>query len=58
MSTTQLLEELAQVPMKQDKQSPSMTMQEQARLSGLEFLDDSSLELQRSTTKEEYPPLR
>ena len=34
-----------------------MTMQEQARLSGLEFLDDSSLEPQWSTTREEYPPL-
>ena len=32
-------------------------MQEQARLSGLEFLDDSSLEPQWSTTREEYPPL-
>ena len=43
--------------MTQDKRSPSMTMQEQARLSGLEFLDDSSLEPQWSTTREEYPPL-
>ena len=34
-----------------------MTMQEQARFSGLEFLDDSSLEPQWSTTREEYPPL-
>ena len=41
----------------QDKLAPSMTMQEQARLSGLEFLDDSSLEPQWSTTREEYPPL-
>ena len=41
----------------QDKLVPSMTMQEQARLSGLEFLDDSSLEPQWSTTREEYPPL-
>ena len=42
----------------QDQRSPSMTMlQEQARLSGLEFLDDSSLEPQWSTTREEYPPL-
>ena len=57
MSTTQLLEELAQVPMTQDKRSPSMTMQEQARLSGLEFLDDSSLEPQWTTTREEYKPL-
>ena len=41
-----------------DKVAPSMTMlQEQARLSGLEFLDDSSLEPQWSTTREEYPPL-
>ena len=55
MSTTQLLEELAQVPMTQDKRSPSMTMQEQAR--GLEFLDDSSLEPQWTTTREEYKPL-
>ena len=43
--------------MMQDKLAPSMTMQEQARLSGLEFLDDSSLEPQWSTTREEYPPL-
>ena len=41
----------------QDKLAPSMTMQGQARLSGLEFLDDSSLEPQWSTTREEYPPL-
>ena len=42
----------------QDKLAPSMTMlQEQARLSGLEFLDDSSLEPQWSTTREDYPPL-
>ena len=41
----------------QDKLAPSITMQEQARLSGLEFLDDSSLEPQWSTTREEYPPL-
>ena len=41
----------------QDKLAPSLTMQEQARLSGLEFLDDSSLEPQWSTTREEYPPL-
>ena len=34
-----------------------MTMQEQARLSGLEFLDDSSSEPQWSTTREEYKPL-
>ena len=46
-----------QGPVTQDKRSPSMTMQEQARLSGLEFLDDSSLEPQWSTTREEYPPL-
>ena len=51
------MEELAQAPMTQDKRSRSMTMQEQARLSGLEFLDDSSLEPQWSTTREEYPPL-
>ena len=57
MSTTQLLEELAQVPMARDKRSPSVTMQERARLSGLEFLDDSSLEPQWSTRREEYPPL-
>ena len=42
----------------QDKLAPSMTMlQEQARLSGLEFLDDSSLEPQWSKPREEYPPL-
>ena len=42
----------------QDKVAPSMTMlQEQARLSGLEFLDDSSLEPQWSATREEYPSL-
>ena len=46
-----------QVPVMQDKLAPSMTMQEQARLSGLEFLDHSSLEPQWSTTREEYPPL-
>ena len=47
-----------QGPVIQDKLAPSMTMlQEQARLSGLEFLDDSSLEPQWSTTREEYPPL-
>ena len=34
-----------------------MTMQEQARLSGLEFLDDSSSAPQWSTTREEYKPL-
>ena len=57
MSTTQLLEERDQVPMTHEKQAPSMSMQEQARLSGLEFLDDSSLEPQWSTTREEYKPL-
>ena len=51
------MEELDQGPVMQDKLVPSMTMQEQARLSGLEFLDDSSLEPQWSTTREEYPPL-
>ena len=40
----------------QDKRAPSMTMQEQARLSGLEFLDDSSSGPQWST-REEYKPL-
>ena len=56
MSTTNILEELDQGSVKQDKRA-TMTMQEQARLSGLEFLDDSSLEPQWSTTREEYPPL-
>ena len=41
----------------QENRVPSITMQEQARLSGLEFLDDSSLEPQWSKTREEYPPL-
>ena len=57
MSTTQLLEERDQVPMTQEKRTPSMSMQEQPRLSGLEFLDDSASGPQWSTTREENKPL-
>ena len=40
--------------MTQDKRAPSMTMQERARLSRLEFLDDSSSGPQWSMTREEH----
>ena len=46
-----------QGPVTQDKRVPSMTIQEQARLSGLELLDDSSSGPQWSTTREEHKPL-
>ena len=51
------MEKLDQIPVTQDKRARSMTMQEQARFSGLEFLDDSSSGPQWSTTREEYKPL-
>ena len=51
------MEERDQGPVTQDKRDTSMTIQEQARLSGLEFLDDSSSEPQWSTTRKEYKPL-
>ena len=43
--------------MTQDKRAPSMTMQERARLSRLEFLDDSSSGPQWSMAREEHKPL-
>ena len=43
--------------MTKETRAPSMTIQEQARLSGLELLDDSASGPQWSTTREEYKPL-